>query len=205
MRKNLSLLLLTLFALSIGACSNASPSIESQNNTTSNEPTNTSSIDSVSSIDDISSNIPDTSEDTPVDIVYLTVSEAVALANEVGDEGTAQKQYVTGFVKNITNPNYGEMYITDGTNDLYIYGVYSADGVKRYPELEEKPYTGDEVFLYGYVKTYKGSPEMGASWLQKMVSHQGEIDINDYVASSILEAFSTFFCKVRINSSLFSL
>ena len=194
MRKNLSLLLLTLFALSIGACSNASPSIESQNNNTSNEPTNTSSIDDassidgVSSIDDISSNIPDTSEDTPVDIVYLTVSEAVALANEVGEQGTAQKQYVTGFVKNITNPNYGEMYITDGTNDLYIYGVYSADGVKRYPELEEKPYTGDEVFLYGYVKTYKGSPEMGASWLQKMVSHQGEIDIKDYVSSSILEA-----------------
>ena len=29
---------------------------------------------------------------------------------------------------------------------------------------------------------------MGASWLQKMVSHQGEIDINDYVTSSILEA-----------------
>ena len=188
MRKNLSLLLLTLFALSVGACSSASPSIESQNNTTSNEPTSTSSTDSVSSVNDISSNTPDTSEDTPVDIVYLTVSEAVALANEVGDEGTAQKQYVTGFVKNITNPNYGEMYITDGTNDLYIYGVYSADGAKRYPELEEKPYTGDEVFLYGYVKTYKGSPEMGASWLQKMVSHQGEIDINDYVASSILEA-----------------
>lgn len=193
MRKNVSLLLLTLFALSLGACSGDAPSIESQNNPTSNPVTETSSIEDQSSIDEVSSSeieqssINNNSSEID-DVTYLTVSEAVALANEVGEEGTAQKQYVTGIVKSISNPNYGEMYITDGTSDLYIYGVYSADGALRYPELEEKPYTGDEVFLYGYVKTYKGSPEMGASWLQKMISHQGEIDLNDYTSSTILAA-----------------
>lgn len=189
MRKNLSLLLLTLFALSLGACSDDAPSEASQNNTTSNGTVDVSSNVEASSIEDINSNVSDSSEEI-VDVTYLSVSEAVALANEVGEEGTAQKQYVTGVVKSISNPNYGEMYITDGTSDLYIYGVYSDDGVKRYPELEEKPYTGDEVFLYGYVKTYKGSPEMGASWLQKMISHQGEVDINDYTSSTILAARS---------------
>ena len=187
MRKNLSLLLLTLFALSLGACSDDAPSEASLNNTTSNGTVDVSSNIEESSIEDISSNVTNTSEVTP-DITYLTVTEAVALANEVGEEGTAQKQYVTGVVKSISNPNYGEMYITDGTSDLYIYGVYSADGVKRYPELEEKPYTGDEVFLYGYVKTYKGSPEMGASWLQKMISHQGETNLDDYTSATILAA-----------------
>lgn len=192
MRKNLSLLFLTVLALSLGACSGDAPSEQSQNDATSNPVVENSSIEDQSSVDGISSDIDQSSIDNSSseieDVTYLTVSEAVALANEVGEEGTAQKQYVTGIVKSISNPNYGEMYITDGTSDLYIYGVYSADGVKRYPELEEKPYSGDEVFLYGYVKTYKGSPEMGASWLQKMISHQGETDINDYVSSSVLEA-----------------
>lgn len=187
MRKNLSLLLLTLFALSLGACSDDAPSEASQNNTTSNGTVDVSSNVEASSIEDINSNVSDSSEEI-VDVTYLSVSEAVALANEVGEEGTAQKQYVTGVVKSISNPNYGEMYITDGTSDLYIYGVYSDDGVKRYPELEEKPYTGDEVFLYGYVKTYKGSPEMGASWLQKMISHQGETNLDDYTSATILAA-----------------
>lgn len=187
MRKKLSLLFLTVFALSLGACSSDAPSEESQNKTTSSGTTDVSSLIESSSNEQQSSSSSDSSEES-VDITYLTVSEAVALANEVGEEGTAQKEYVTGIVKSISNPNYGEMYITDGTSDLYIYGVYSSDGSKRYPELEEKPYTGDEVFLYGQIKTYKGSPEMGASWLQKMVSHQGEIDINDYISSTILAA-----------------
>lgn len=183
MRKNLSLLFITVFVLSLGACSNEISNNESQNDITSN-----TTLDTNNSSGNDGSDSVDSSEEGPIDVTYLSVSEAVALANEVGEEGTAQKQYVTGYVKSITNANYGEMYITDGTNDLYIYGVYSADGSKRYPELEEKPYTGDEVFLYGYVKTYNGSPEMGASWLQKMISHQGEIDIADYTKCSILEA-----------------
>ena len=91
---------------------------------------------------------------------YLTVSEAIEIAQQAGSEGTAEKQFVKGVVKNITNTTFGEMYITDGTNDLYIYGVYSNDGSLRYCDLEQKPYTNDEVFLYGYLKTYNGNPEM---------------------------------------------
>ena len=216
MRKNLSLLLLTVFALSIGACANEEPtSEESKNNTTSIN--NVSSLNEESSLEDYSSDVnsssneeassidqssseDNTSEEPPVTVTYLSVSEAVALANQVGEDGTEEKQYVTGYVKSITNANYGEMYITDGTNDLYIYGVYSADGTKRYPDLENKPYTGDEVFLYGFVKTYNGNPEMGASWLQKMVSHQGEVDLNDYTESTVLAARSAVKgSKVRVS------
>ena len=175
MRKKLSLLIITVFALSLGACS-------SNNAPTSQEKPPVSE----NSSEPISEPIISSSEE--ITQKYLSVSEAVALANQVGEEGTAERQYVTGTVKSISNANYGEMYITDGTSDLYIYGVYSADGAKRYPELEEKPYTGDEVFLYGIVKTYNGNPEMGASWLQKMISHQGDVDLKDYQAKTILEA-----------------
>ena len=136
----------------------------------------------------ISSEVSSSSSEGVPDSTYLTVSEAYALALEVGDAGTSEKQYVRGFVKSITNANYGEMYITDGSKELYIYGVYSANGARKYPELEEKPYKGDEVFLYGIVKTYNGSPEMGASWLQKFVSHQGETDISEYTSMNVLAA-----------------
>lgn len=179
MRKKLPLIILSALALTLGACSSNHDESSSVNSGAS------------SNTQDVSSDSANPSSDsTPIN-TYITVTEAIALAQQVGEEGTAEKQYVTGIVKSITNANYGEMYITDGTNDLYIYGVYSADGVKRYPELEEKPYTGDEVFLYGYVKTYKGTPEMGASWLQKMISHQGETDIKDYKEASVLEARNT--------------
>ena len=158
--------------------------------TKSESPISESSLpseESLSSSEPESSNDPSSSSEEP-EITYLTVSEAYALALEVGDAGTAEKQYVTGIVKNITNANYGEMYITDGEKDLYIYGVYSANGARKYPELEEKPYKGDEVFLYGIVKTYNGSPEMGASWLQRFISHQGEESLDDYTSMNILAA-----------------
>ncbi len=192
MRKKLSLLVITVFALSLGACSPTNAPTSKENSSTSenssapiSEPVVPSSEPIVPSSEPISSLIPSSQAD---EHTYMSVSEAVILANQVGEEGTAERQYVTGTVKSISNANYGEMYITDGTSDLYIYGVYSADGVKRYPELDEKPYTGDEVFLYGIVKTYKGNPEMGASWLQKMISHQGDVDLKDYQAKTILEA-----------------
>lgn len=151
-----------------------------------------SSCGKVSPSSDVNSDtIPPSEESSDIvpsseeQVAYMTVSEAVALANQVGQDGTAQRQYVMGTVKNITNSTYGEMYITDGTNDLYIYGVYSADGALKYSEMSDKPFSGDEVYLYGIVKTYNGSPEMGASWLQKFVSHQGEIDLSEYTLMNI--------------------
>lgn len=172
--------------LVLSSCGANKPSEDSK----SESPISESSLpseESLSSSEPESSNDPSSSSEEP-EITYLTVSEAYALALEVGDAGTAEKQYVTGIVKNITNANYGEMYITDGEKDLYIYGVYSANGARKYPELEEKPYKGDEVFLYGIVKTYNGSPEMGASWLQKFISHQGEESLDDYTSMNILAA-----------------
>ena len=155
--------------------------------------TETSVSESIESSEDISSS-EESSEPISISsseeeqVTYLTVSEAVELARTVGETGTQEKQYVTGTIKNIINSNYGEMYITDGENDLYIYGVYSANGDLRYNELEEKPYTNDEVFLYGFIKTYNGNPEMGASWLQKFISHQDDIDVSDYDPVDIIDA-----------------
>ena len=175
---------LILGGLILSSCGKTSPSSDVSSN--DNIPSSIESSDSLSSSDepssseDISSQSLEPSSSEEPQITYLTVTEAVALANQVGEQGTKDRQYVTGKVKNITNTTYGEMYITDGTSDLYIYGVYSSDGALKYSEMSEKPYSGDDVYLYGIVKTYNNSPEMGASWLQKYVSHQGETDLSEY-------------------------
>ena len=179
---------LILSGLILSSCGKVAPSNDISSN--NSVPSSQESSDDVSSnneesSEDVSSQSSEASSSEEPQITYLTVTEAVALANQVGEQGTSERQYVMGKVKNITNTTYGEMYITDGTSDLYIYGVYSADGKLRYSEMNEKPYSGDDVYLYGIVKTYNNSPEMGASWLQKFVSHQGEIDLSEYSSMNI--------------------
>ena len=131
---------------------------------------------------------PDPEPEPEPEITYYSVTEAYQKALEFGEGGSQERQYVHGFVKNISNGSYGEMYITDGTTDLYVYGVYSSDGVLRYNELQDKPYSCDEVYLYGILKTYKGTPELGASWLQKFVSHQEDVDLSGYEFKPIINA-----------------
>ena len=177
---------LIINGLIFSSCAKGGQSITPSSSNESETSESSASSESISSSEESSESSESSSEEP--EITYLSVSEAVELALSVGPEGTAEKQYVTGFVKNITNATYGEMYITDGENDLYIYGVYSANGDLRYNELDEKPYSGDEVFLYGFVKTYNGNPEMGASWLQDFISHQGEIDVDDYSPVDIITA-----------------
>ena len=183
MKANKLIILVAIMSgLILSSCSGKNQSNDSDVDVSSID----SSVEAVNSEDDVSSESSSNSEEA--ERTYLTVSEAYALALEVGDAGTTERQYVKGIVKNITNANYGEMYITDGEKDLYIYGVYSSNGSRRYSELEEKPYSGDEVYLYGIVKTYNGSPEMGASWLQKFIPHQGEMDLSDYESKNITQA-----------------
>ena len=117
---------------------------------------------------------------------YLTVSEALDIAMEAGDAGTSDVCYVTGVVSRITNGNYGEMYITDGENELYIYGLYQNDIV--YSKLDDKPYSGDTVYVYGILKTYSGNPEMGKAELVKWDKNETPVDLTGYIEMTIKEA-----------------
>ena len=118
----------------------------------------------------------------------ISVERAIELAREAGEDGTSESYYVRGTIKTVSNPTYGQMIITDGTNELSVYGTYSSDGSLRYSELEDKPVAGDEVVLYGQLKTFKDSPEMGKGYIMEFVHNTPDIDNNDYQAVSVLEA-----------------
>lgn len=118
----------------------------------------------------------------------ISIERAIELAREAGEDGTSESYYVRGTIKTVSNPTYGQMIITDGTNELSVYGTYSSDGSLRYSELEDKPVAGDEVVLYGQLKTYKDSPEMGKGYIMEFVHNTPDVDNNDYQAVSVLEA-----------------
>ena len=72
---------------------------------------------------------------------------------------------VTGTIKEIDTPaTYGNLYMTDGTNDIYVYGCYpgyGATGDDRKNFLETAGIkVGDELTMIGYKDTYNGKIEL---------------------------------------------
>lgn len=85
--------------------------------------------------------------------------------NEIGagiTSGESEDKYlVIGYVDEIANTQYGNLYITDAEgNRLYVYGTYNYDGTVRFDAMTVKPALGDVVVLYGAMTSYKGSPQM---------------------------------------------
>ena len=77
---------------------------------------------------------------------------------------------VTGEVKSIANETYGNIYITDGTNELYIYGCYPGYGAtgdaRKGVVAAEGIKEGDMLTVFGPKSTYKGTPQIngGIFW-----------------------------------------
>lgn len=110
----------------------------------------------------------------------ITISEAIKLAQEAGGAGTAQRYYVYGVVTEVSNATYGSMTIEDETGSIYVYGVFGSDETTRYDALTDRPLVGDEVVLYGVLKTYADTPELDRGYLQALEHHQADIDDEAY-------------------------
>ena len=94
------------------------------------------------------------------EIVYTSIAEALAIgAAKEHNTYTSEKYYLTGTVKSIYNDQYGNLYLTDGTNEITIYGVY-IEGSKYGDYTGEKFAAGDTVVLYGPLGQYNGTAQM---------------------------------------------
>ena len=71
---------------------------------------------------------------------------------------------VTGKVTEIANDQYGNLYISDGTNTLYVYGCYpgwGATGDNRKGAVAKYGITvGDVLTVIGPKSTYKDVPQV---------------------------------------------
>lgn len=77
---------------------------------------------------------------------------------------------VTGTIKSLKNNkgednDYGNLYITDGTNELYVYGTYSGwaapkGDTQKYFVRDNNLQVGDELTMIGYKATYNGLIEL---------------------------------------------
>lgn len=104
----------------------------------------------------------------------ITIAEAIEICQQAGTTETAEKYYIRGTITEISNEKYGNMTVSDGTDSLFIYGTWSADGSARYDAMENPPVVGDEVLLYGGLMNYNNTkPEMVNAWIIDSIPGQG--------------------------------
>ena len=112
----------------------------------------------------------------------ISIEEAIALgAAQEHNTYTEEKYYVKGTVTGFYNTTYGNFYLTDGTNQICVYGLYSADGTVRYDAMEVKPVDGDEIIVYGVLGQYNGNAQFKNAWLVEIVGGEEVPHEHEYV------------------------
>lgn len=71
---------------------------------------------------------------------------------------------LTGFIESIDNPTYGNLYLSDGTNSLYVYGCYPGYGAVGDDRKGWLATAGieveDNLTMIGYKTTFNGKIEL---------------------------------------------
>lgn len=113
--------------------------------------------------------IPEGRKDVKTDFEVKSFDELVALVPNENDT-TTEKHYVAGYVKEIVNTTYGNLYIETASGDqqLYVYGLYSFNGKVRFDAMENAPKVGQAVVLYGVMSNYKGTAQMKNAWMVQL-------------------------------------
>jgi len=108
----------------------------------------------------------------------LTIAEVLELGAALGS--TTNKYYVSGVIVNVYNTTYGNLNLTDGTDTIVVYGLYSEDGSTRYDAMSVKPIAGDTITVYGAIGVYQGKGQVVNGWLvehnQTGCAHEYEFD-----------------------------
>ena len=89
----------------------------------------------------------------PQNLGEKTIAEFLALKN------TIDTCILTGVVDSITNTTYGNLYLSDATGQVYVYGVLTADGQsKKFAELGVE--AGDELTVLALYNEYNNKPQV---------------------------------------------
>ena len=131
----------------------------------------------------------------------ITIAEALEIAMAETSDTPTTRYLIRATIVKVSNPAYGEMTIADETGEIYVYGVYSADGSIGYANFEEKPVKGDEVLLSCTLNTYKSTPQVkNARLIEFTPGVKEDIDVSDYTEMTIAAAREvTLGTKVRVS------
>lgn len=109
--------------------------------------------------------------------------ELIEIGSSLSDaQLTAEEYYITGEIKSINNPLYGNLTITNGTDDFPVYGI--KQGETLYGNLDYVPAIGDTITIKGKMKNFKGTLEFNETQLINFLKQE----IPDVELSSITEA-----------------
>lgn len=124
------------------------------------------------------------SSDVKPETVY-SVADAMDLA-QLNDETVSYT--VRGKIKSYTNYYYGQLTLTDGTNDLPVYGcnMLGADGKTIYfNEMDYIPHVGDTITLTGALKLFKEVPEMGKAIIKNIEKAEHNVSTEGYTEMTV--------------------
>lgn len=184
-RKFLSLFLSVLSCATLVSCGEGNNTSAPSNTGTVTTPSTPSTPSAPSSKPSTDENNSSKNEDEKK--IY-TIAELIAMMPSDGS-ATTERYYVRAKIKSIDDAGFGSMTIEDPTGTLSVYGTYSADGAKRYSELDEKPVKGDTVLLYGIIQNYKNkTPEIKSGWIIEFTKGIPSWSEDDYTEMTIGEA-----------------
>ena len=102
----------------------------------------------------------------------LTLAQAKALGALMGSKLTTNKYILSGTITKVEKADsYGNITITDGTDEILIYGTYDATGATRYGNMTEKPAKGDTMVVSGVLTSYNGVGQMKDGWITSYQIH----------------------------------
>lgn len=122
------------------------------------------------------------------DFDTISIAEAIEICSQNKTAPTTDRYYIAGYIESIDDYNYGQMTIKDDTGSILAYGTYSADGVNRFGDLEDKPKVGDLVVLYSTLTEFDGTPEIKSGWIVFLKHIEVPFDETQYSEMNIAKA-----------------
>lgn len=130
--------------------------------------------------------VPPTSDVKP-ETIY-SVADAMDLA-KLNDESISYT--VKGKIKSYTNYFYGQLTLTDGTNDLPVYGCNMLDENGKtifFDKMDYIPHVGDTITLTGSLKLFKDAPEMGKAIIRSIEKADHTVNTEGYTEMTVKES-----------------
>lgn len=133
-----------------------------------------------------------------LEVKEVTIAEFL----EAEEDNTWYK--LTGVIGEIKSAEYGNFYISDDTDETYVYGLYDAEGNKVFTSLGLK--TGDTITLRGRRSSYKEVPQVASAvYISHVAGESGETPTPDAGTYTMIDktanlAAGTYYMAGRLES-----